>query len=459
MPRILNFKQSVVLGTLLTCAISGEIHGDTLTLADDTRLTGSVRSIHENGVVELESVISPDLIELKAGGVTQVEFDAPRSQIDPPGCFVELTNGDQLPVEVESLDGDSLKVVTADAGPFSIPRIALKSMQLGSRKRKIIYNGPQGLKEWSGASQGGKNWTFANQSLIAKGTGSLAKNFELPLRFVIQLKLKWQETPNFEIYFADPLKPGGDPQDRYLLQFNGGGLEIQRESRQGKQFQTVIFSGRTPDQFPTNEVKIEVRVDRKASRLYLFLNDEAEGAGVDPSLSPPLGNGICMVSKSPTTTGQEISEIEVSELDHVGTRHRSENRGDSKKDSMISREDDRWSGHLTSLKKGADGTVFTFKGDFQSEPLEVAESDVSMVFFAEPEKSKSPKSDHPLTLRLRNEGLLTVTSCVFSEAIVTAQHPLLGMMKIERAGISSLQWVRAKSKPKSKIKPEANAEE
>ena len=128
MPRILNFKLSVVLGTLLTCAISGEIHGDSLTLADDTRLTGSVRSIHENGVVELETVISPDLIELKAGGVTQVEFDAPRSQIDPPGCFVELTNGDQLPVEVENLDGDSLKVVTADAGPFSIPRTALKSM-------------------------------------------------------------------------------------------------------------------------------------------------------------------------------------------------------------------------------------------------------------------------------------------------------------------------------------------
>jgi hypothetical protein len=459
MTGMLNFKQSVILVAVFTCISSGVTHADSLTLADDTRLTGTVRSIHENGVVGLASVISPDLIELKAGGVTKVEFDVPRPQIDPPGSLVELTNGDQLAVLVESLDGENLKVVTTDAGPLSIPRHALKTMQLGSRKRKIIYSGPRGLDEWSRAGRDGKNWTSANQSLVAKGSASASKNFELPLQFIIQLKLKWQATPSFDIYFADPLKPGGDPQDRYLLQFNGGGLEIQRESRQGKHFQTVISSSRTPDQFQKNEVKIEVHVDRKASRLYLFLNDEAEGAGIDPCSSPPLGNGICMVSSSPTATAQEFSDIEISELDHAGSRQRSEQRGDSETDSMISRDDDRWSGRLTGVQKGTEGNVFAFKADFQDESLEVAESDVAVVFFAQVENSKTQDSDHPLTLRLRNDGLLTVTSCVFSEATVTASHPLLGMLKIERTGISSVQWVAPEPKPKLKIKPEENAEE
>ena len=454
-----NFKQSVILGAMCICALSGVTYADSLTLADDTRLTGTVRSIHENGVVELASVLSPDLIELKAGGVTKMEFETPRSPINLPSAFVELTNGDQLPVEVEGLDDENLKVVTADAGPFSIPRTALKSMQLGSRKRKIIYKGPRGLDEWSRVAQGGKNWTFANQTLIAKGRASVSKNFELPIQFVFQLKLKWQATPSFQIYFADPLKSDEAAQDRYLLQFNGSGLEIQRESSQGKRFQTVISTSRTPDQFPKNEVKIEVRVDRKTSRLYLFLDGEPEGTGVDPLPDSPLGNGIGIVSSSAITTSQEISDIEISEVDHPGTRHRSENRGDPKADSMTSRDDDRWSGRLTGVKKGGEGNVFAFKGDFQNEPLELAESDVSMIFFAQEESSKLPMIEHPLALRLRGDGLLTVTSCVFSEASVVAHHPLLGMIKVERAGIASLQWINSESQPKSKTKPEANAEE
>lgn len=450
-----NFKR----GAVLTSALVGILHADNLTLADDTRLTGTVRSINESGVVELASVISPDPILLKPGGVIKVEFDTPPSPPAPAGTWIELTNGDQFPVTLEGLDDKNLKVVTMDAGPLVIPRTALKLLQLSSRKRKVIYNGPRNLAEWSHEGSGTKNWTFANQSLVVIGPAALSKHFETPTQFTVKLTLKWQTTPSFQIYFADPLKQGVEQQDRYYLQFNGAGLEIKRESSRGKHFQTVISLNRTPDQFPANEVKLEVRVDRKASRLYLFLDGEPEGAGIDPATDPPAGNGIRLVSSAPAGTTQEIRDIEISEFDHSGSHHRAEIRGDTKTDSIISRDDDRWSGQLTEVKKGSEGNVFAFKSDFQKDPLELTENDISMIFFAQEKSVVSPAAAHSLALRLRGEGLLTVSSCAFSATSVTAVHPLLGMLKLNRSGISSLLRIDSDSQHEFKDKPEVKAVE
>ena len=450
-----NFNLRLLRGVILASAIAGGLHADILTLAEDARLTGTVRSINDGGVVELVSALSPDPLLLQSSAVNKVVFSNPQTQPIPLGVMVELTNGDLLPVTVESLDDENLNVITADAGPLTIPRSALKSLQLGARQRKIIYSGPRDLNEWNREGEGAKNWTFANKSLIANGPASIAKQFEMPLQFILKFTLKWQAAPSFQIYFADSLKQESEPLDRYYLQFNGAGLEIKRESSQGSHFQTVIALNRTPEEFPSNEVEVEIRVDRKASRLHLFLNGEPEGAGIDPVPGPPLGNGIRMVNSSPAGISQEIRAIEISEFDNAGVRHRLENRGDLKTDSVISRDDDRWSGHLLGVKKSADGSVFAFKSDFQDAPLELAESDVSVVFFAQPEDSPLPPAGHPFALKLRGDGLLKVASCVFSEATVTARHSLLGTLKINRTGVSSLEKIDSKLQPK----PEAKVQE
>lgn len=454
-----NFNLSCVRSVIFASATAGVLHADILTLADDARLTGTVRSINDGGVVELVSALAPDPVLLQSSAVKKVVFSTPQTQSNPPGVMVELTNGDLLPVTVESFNGEHLNVIAADAGPLRIPRSALKSLQLGARQRKVIYSGPRDLNEWNREGEGAKNWTFANKSLVANGPASIAKQFEIPLQFIFKFTLKWQAAPNFQIYFADPLKQDADLSDRYHMQFNGAGLEIKRESTQGSHFQTVIALNRTPEEFPSNEVEVEIRVDRKASRLHLFLNGEPEGAGVDPVAGPPLGNGIRLVNSSPAGISQEIRAIEISEFDHAGTRHRLENRGDLKTDSVISRDDDRWSGHLIGIKESSEGSVFAFKSDFQEAPLELAESDVSVIFFAQREDLASPPTDHPFALKLHDDGLLQVTSCVFSEAGVTALHPLLGTLKINRTGVSSVEKIDSKPQPKLKHKPEAKAEE
>lgn len=444
-----NPKPRLVL--ILVASALGQLHADELTLTGDAKLTGTIRSIDPSGVVELSSPLSPDPVLLKPGAVNKVEFSAPDLAPLAPGALLELSNGDILPVSVESLDEETLSVLTPDAGRLSIPRMALKSLQFGVQQLKPIYSGPSSIEEWTHPSDTGPTWRFLDRTLVANGPAKASKSFDAPLQFILKFTLKWQANPNFQVYFADPLLPKRDAVDRYYMQFNAAGLEIKRESTKGKKFQTVILLARTPDQFPTNQVDVEIRVDRKSSRIHLHLNGEPETAGIDPTADPPAGNGVSLVNSSPGGITQEIRSIELLDFDNSRARHRSEERGDPKTDSLISRDEDRWGGRLLGIRKSKDGAIFSFKSDFQDEPLELMESDISTLFFAKPEQEIEPPPNHPYVLRLRGDGSLRVASCVFSDGGITVKHPLLGDLKFARAGLTGLE--RVKAEPEVEIAP------
>lgn len=437
------------LGLLLAFSVPCSLLADDLTLETDARLTGTVRSINEAGIVELSTVLSPDSVLLKSGAVSKVEFTASERRPTYPGTMVELTNGDLLPATIESLDEKNLDIATQDAGQLSIPRAVLKTLQLGVHQRKVIYSGPLSLEEWLRDGDDPMNWKFSDKTLTSNGPGGISRTFETPRQFILKFTLKWQANPRFKIYFADPLAEKGTAADRYFMQYNNTGLEIKRESTKGQRFPSVILLPRTPDQYPNNQIDVEIRVDRKASRIHLLINGEPEGAGVDPVGNAPMGNGVSLVSSASAGEVQEIRNLEILELDNAGARHKSEDRGNPKNDSLISRDEDRWSGHLTGIRKGAEGAVFLFKSDFQAEPLELAETDVSTVFFANPQPS-APPAAKLFTLRLFGGGSLRVSSCSFSDNSITASHPLLGVLKINRAGVLAIDYLEAKPKPKPK---------
>ncbi|RYD47916.1 MAG: hypothetical protein EOP85_04595 [Verrucomicrobiaceae bacterium] len=179
--------------------------------------------------------------------------------------------------------------------------------------------------------------------------------------------------------------------------------------------------------------------------MQLLLNGEHEGSGIDPVAQAPTGGGIAVVSSSPVGWKQEIRGIEIMEYDNARARHRAEDRGDPSLDSLISRDDDRWGGQLTSILPGKGGLVFTFRSDFQPEPLELEEKDVSTLFFAAGEKGTPPEADDGFILRLRGEGSLRVASCLFTGDEVAVDHPLLGGITLRRAGISMLEKPRGKT--------------
>lgn len=436
-------KFKPVLGFLLLGTPAEMARADRLLMANQARLTGEVRSISEKGMVELASPLSTIPLKLKAESVDKVEFSVPEVGWETSETLIELTNGDVLPAIIEGLDETHLRVTTAAAGSMAIPRAVLSSMQLGVRRRKVIYSGPKDLADWTNSDEMAKNWSFANNSLVASGSARASHAFDLPESFILKFKLKWQSTPNFQIYFADPLNAKGGRVDRYALQFDSNGIVVRREAAAGKQ--TVIMVSRGPDQFPNNQLDVELRVDRKASRIHLFLNGEPEASGVDPVPAKPTGGGVSITSNSAMGSNQEISAIELMDYDNSRTRHLAEERGDPKTDSLISREDERWGGHLTGIRKTENGNIFTFKSDFQEEPLEISQADISTLFFSNADRASVPPAQvNPFTLRLRGDGSLHLTSCTFTPEEVKARHPLLGDLVINRSGVAALERLKAK---------------
>ena len=448
-------------GLICGCGLAATLRADDVIMDGGARLTGTVRSLNEAGVLELASDLSPEPVLLQRDAVRSVTFSAQGAAAKPPAAVVELANGDLLPAAIEALDDSKLTILSPQAGRLEIPRAALQSLQLGIRQRNVIYAGPCNLNEWTGDDGEGKNWLFERASLLANGPATASRNFALPQQFILRFTLKWQprQMPNFQVYFADPLKAQGERCDRYYLQFGGAGLEIKREAAQGKHYSTIIQLARNPNQYPDQSLRVELRVDRKGSRLHLVLNDETEGDFIDPIPAVPAGTGITLVSNAQNGSAQEFTAIEILEFDDARTRHQAEERGDPKTDSLISREDDRWSGRLLDIHHTADGPLFRFKSDFQQDPLEIQAVDVATVLFAghggkadkihkqdQEDLAPAAPQDHPLVLRLRGAGSLQVASCLFTADKVTAVHPLLGPLLLRRDGIVAMERTAAKTK-------------
>jgi hypothetical protein len=446
--RISNTSPRVAIACL--CALTFPLQADDVTLTGgDSHLSGTVRSIDASGLVELVSPLSPEPLFVKGESLDKVEFSGEGPAPGLPPALLELTNGDLLPVTIEGLDERVLSVTSPAAGKLVIPRDRLASAQLGVRRHKVIYAGPKSLDEWTKNWGDPKNWEYKSGTLVAQGPATAARKLDLPRQFILRFSLAWEarQNPNFQVHFADPLKAKGEACDRYYLQFGGAGLEIKREAASGRRYNTIAQLNRTPNQYPDRQLRVEIRVDRVGSRLHLFINGEPEGEYGDPIAPIPDGSGISLVCNASNGSEQTISEIEITEFDDTRARHQAEDRGDPKNDSLISIDDDRWGGSLLDIRKTGQTTIFRFKSDFQDEPLEVPEADVSTVFFAS--KSDAPKApgEAPFVLHLRGEGHLRVNSCRFSADTVSADHPLLGELQIRRDGVISLVHLHPETKP------------
>jgi hypothetical protein len=430
---------------LMTVAMTGALRADHLLLAGEARLSGVVRSIDDDGVVELQTPLAAEPVLLRAEAVRKVTFSEAAGVVKIPSARVELVNGDVLPVEVESLDETLLNVVSPVAGKLRIPRGAVKALQLGIHPNRVVYSGPKTLEDFHADEPNAENWAFNDGVLSIEGSGRLEKLFTPLRQFIVRFTMEWENTPAFQCYFADPLAAASQAADRYVFQFTDQGIEIKRESMKGRRFTTLVTLNRRPEQYDGNRLKVEIRVDRENSLLQLFLNDEPEGRYQDPVAKAAIAGGIAFVSSGGNDSALRLSQVEVLEWDQAGDRRRTDERGDAKTDALIEKHGDRFGGRLLSIRESAGGQVFSFKSDFQNEPVELPESEISTVFFQQAEMpSAEAEAVHPFALRLRGDGVLRVSKCAFPGDRIEAVHPLLGPLTFSRDGVMALERLDGK---------------
>jgi hypothetical protein len=173
--------------------------------------------------------------------------------------------------------------------------------------------------------------------------------------------------------------------------------------------------------------------------MQLYINDELQGRYTDPIPDIPTGTGISLTSQGRAESGLRVGNIVVAQWDDRGDRHRTEDRGDVSEDSMIEHRGDRYGGQLISIRDAEDGKVFRFKSDFQEQPVELLEADVSTIFFASSTDPKATEEFEGLVLHLRGGGEIRIAGCEFSGETIKVRHPLLGVMHLERSGVTILE--------------------
>lgn len=449
-PTFSRTRAAALIVPLLGLAAGAAARADDLHLAGDARLTGTVSAILEDGSIELVSPLAPDPVRLKAEAVEKVRFGSPTQPPDLPVSQVELINGDLLPATVESLDGETLSVLSPVAGRLEIPRNLVKSLHFGIFPERLVFAGPTDISGWINDAGNRNSWTYQRDALEITGTGRISREFPPMEHFIVRFSLKWTNLPNFQFYFADPLKPYGEASDRYFLQFNTAGLELKREADGRPRHATLVQIPRQPSHYVAGRLDVEIRVDRREQVLHLFINGVSEGSHPDPIPGAPKGGGIMLASSAPSNTEQSVSRIEILHWDAAGDRHRTEERGNPAVDTLISSHGDRMEGQLLEVRPGPDGQTFVFKSNFLDAPAQLAEDEISTLFFAAESASPAADEAHPFSLKLHGKGVLQVASCTFSGDKVEANHPLLGRLSLLREGVSTLE--------RSPLKPQAPPE-
>ena len=415
---------------------------DELSLVGDAKLSGTVRSISGEGLVELSTPLSPETIFLKGASVSNVIFSSSDRKADNSSSRVVLTNGDVIPAMVRSLDASTLSVESADAGKLEIRRDALSALQFGIGENRMIQSGIEPIQDWSG-EEILDAWKLEGQTLTMSGQGLISRKLELPTRFMIRFQIHWNTPPAFQFTFADPLKEEDENADRYAFLINSTGIELRRYTSDGKPPVTLGFLKRSLSQYPDKSLKVELRVDRFQRMLFLYLNGEPEGRFLDVVGPSPLAGGISIGNTSMEDSELEFSQFKVTEWNPSHDRYRTTERGDKNTDALITRQGERWNGRLLTIDNRATGAVFVFQSDSRPEPLELPEEEISTIFLT----NKTPLDKgqiYPFSLQLQENGILNVASCAFDEVNAKVVHPLLGMLTIPRQRIASLKWTAKK---------------
>jgi hypothetical protein len=219
-------------------------------------------------------------------------------------------------------------------------------------------------------------------------------------------------------------------------------LEIKRETSRGEQqYIPLIILSRLPKDMPNQQLEVELDVNRQNdTKIKLWLNGEPEGEYVDPLKPTPSGNALRIESINSKRTTQSIEGFELLKYQGDVRRNRNEKRGDTSSDSLITRDDDRWSGVLESISNSNTGAgrVYRFMGHGQDKPVEIPELDVSTLFIAgtaEMENAAPPKH----TLQLQPYGKLSAESYQIDENLIRIKHPLLGEINLHRSMVKDIE--------------------
>jgi hypothetical protein len=424
---------------------------DEVNLVGGRRVTGTVTAIHPDGATTLRTSFAKAPLVLRADAVLSINLTAPDNQNPAarPHALI-LRNDDVIPCEVVGMDAEQVRIHAAALGELSVPRDAVRAIRFGLRTSKSILAPPEAYKNWAASEA----WKATDTSLTSSAVGNTSRDkLKLPPRFVLRCRLEWQGYPNLRFQFADNHLEATGRADRYFLTFNHAGLELKRQCSSGRTYHSLAPIPKSPDSFGgtgnTSGFDLEIRVDRPARSIQLLINGESQGTFRDPADEAPSGNGLMLLSYASGTNRNIIRNLEINEW-LPGTESPATGLPAPADADTISVHNapDTMSGTAQSIRIEDGKPAVVFQSPHAEQPLVV--TNTALLCLRKPAQDKP--GDGNLAIELAGNGKLTARACSLAEATTTAEHPLLGQLKLQRSEIRAIS--RATPQPADPPQPQ-----
>lgn len=319
---------------------------DTLSFLNKDQLHGILLGVGDSGV-SWQSPAAHDPIAFKTQLISEIKLDSHKVDNSSKSAQrIGLTNGDELPGNIVSLDDKTLVLDTWYAGRLSIPRAMLRSIIPLSDANSSLYEGPTSLDGWTvGHMGGGRSWIFRDGAFVGSNYGTLGRDVKLPAMSDIEFDMILRGNSSFNIgIYSDIANNFGNC---YMLQLSNGYTELQRYSRMGGS--NDLGSTQLQNVMRREKSHIELRTNKDKKSIWLIVDGKMVKEWTDPA--DFNGGGSCVVFSCQPGTFVKISNIKISKWD--GKFDDSSTAAAKTTDDTVQlANEDKVTGHLEAIQDG-----------------------------------------------------------------------------------------------------------
>ena len=290
-------------------------------------LTGQLESIMPPNGLRWRHGDASSVIEFSPNAIAEVSLGAssPPAVTSPNFCFLRLTNGDELPGNLKSLDEKEVVIETWYAGTLTVPRAKVAALRPAGPSPRAIFAGPDSLDGWTmGKALAGNlnpgQWHFANGAFIATQPASIARDVKLPPSSSLEFDLAWQGTFALAVaLYTDSLQPVRLAQTAdeppfggfYSLQLNSFSTQLLlvRHKEPVAQLGMAVI----PTLQNTNRARLAIKSSREQKSITLLINGVPAKQWVEPEKFFGEGTGIRLVHQGQGP--MRITNLRVTEWD------------------------------------------------------------------------------------------------------------------------------------------------
>jgi len=172
-----------------------------LQLANGDYLTGALADSADVNVLHWKCDVATEPFEFPLSVVSAAHFPKDDRQAPEAEWSVGLSGGDVLLGSLVALSSETLEIDSPRFGRVRIDRAHVQRLARVGGKRGILYQGPDGLAEWTSPQEG--VWSDEAGHLMAEKPGSIVlADCPIPARASIELELSWKRNAGFLLSFG-----------------------------------------------------------------------------------------------------------------------------------------------------------------------------------------------------------------------------------------------------------------